>query len=148
NLAECCNQKPHQVASILAVLVALIAILRIGSAYPKISQAYDEPAHIACGMEWLDKGTFRLEPLHPPLARVAAAIGPYLAGARLPEVRIIHDKAGDSYDIYAARNAILNAQNHYRRTLVLSRLDALNLFCVADFLVCTQALTLFDLCLA
>jgi len=145
NLVEYCNQKPHQVVSILAVLVALIAILRIVSAYPKISQAYDEPAHIACGMEWLDKGTFRLEPLHPPLARVAAAIGPYLAGARLPEVRIIHDKAGDSYDIYAAGNEILNAQNHYRRTLVLSRLAELPLFCVAVFLVFTWARNLFGI---
>ncbi len=143
NLVEYCNQKPRQVVSILTVLLALIAILRIISAYPNISQAYDEPAHIACGMEWLDKGTFRLEPLHPPLARVAAAIGPYLAGARLPEVRIIHDKAGDSYDIYAAGNEILNAQNHYRRSLVLSRLAELPLFGVAVFLVFIWARNLF-----
>jgi hypothetical protein len=137
------NQKPYRAASILTVLVALIAILRIVSAYPSISQAYDEPAHIACGMEWLDKGTFVLEPLHPPLARVAAAIGPYLAGARLPEVRMIRDKTGDSYDIYSAGNEILNAQNRYRRTLVLSRLGELPLFCLSIFVVFTWARNLF-----
>ena len=31
-------------------------------------------------MEWLDRGVYRYEQIHPPLARVADALGPWLAG--------------------------------------------------------------------
>ena len=60
----------------------LLASLRIAATYPVFSHTIDEPSHIACGMEWLDKHTFNLEPKHPPLARVAGALGPYLMGRR------------------------------------------------------------------
>src|SRR2546428_11892432 len=85
-IRPCDHKSPRAVALIVGVL-GLIAILRLVSAYFIFSQAYDEPAHIACGMEWLDKGTLFFQPLHPPLARVDAAIGPYLAGGRLPPGR-------------------------------------------------------------
>ena len=73
----------RKAAAIVAVLLTLIGMVRIASTYAVLSQAFDEPAHVACGMEWLDKGTYTLEPLHPPLARVAAAIGPFLEGLHL-----------------------------------------------------------------
>jgi len=66
-----------------AVLVLiLIASVRIVSTYTVFNHTSDEPNHIACGMEWLDKGTYTYEAQHPPLARVAAALGPYLLGIR------------------------------------------------------------------
>src|SRR5580700_8376617 len=55
---------------LLAAVAVLIATLRIVATYPVFNHTIDEPAHIACGMEWLSKGTYRLEPQHPPLARV------------------------------------------------------------------------------
>ena len=70
------------------VLLALGAV-RIVATYHVLSQAADEPATIAAGMEWLDKGTYNLDPLHPPLARVAAAVGPFLEGRRLPQGQVI-----------------------------------------------------------
>ena len=54
----------------------------IAATYDVFSITFDEPAHIAAGMQLLDKDEFTYEPLHPPLARVAAALGPYLAGYR------------------------------------------------------------------
>src|SRR5262249_25062302 len=66
----------------VALALVALATLRIVLTYPVFSQTFDEPAHIACGMEWLDKGVYRWEPQHPPLARVAAALGPYLSGIR------------------------------------------------------------------
>lgn len=42
----------------------------------------DEPAHLDCGMEWLELGTYTLEQQHPPLPRVLMAIGPYWMGGR------------------------------------------------------------------
>lgn len=35
-------------------------------------------------MQWLDHGVYRFDPHHPPLARVMAALGPYLLGQRMP----------------------------------------------------------------
>jgi hypothetical protein len=70
----------HSVVFVVALL--LFGTIRIVSTYSVFSYTYDEPAHLACGMEWLNKGAYTLEAQHPPLARVAAALGPYLIGAR------------------------------------------------------------------
>ena len=112
----------------------LISLFRIVSTYHVLSQAYDEPAHIACGMEWLNKGTYTLEPLHPPLARIAVALGPYLAGLRLPAVRILQDQHGRSYDIFGAGNDIL-AESDYFKTLSLARLGVLPFFVLSVVIV-------------
>jgi hypothetical protein len=61
----------------IAVALVLFASIRIIATYKVFSHTYDEPAHIACGMEWLDKGVYQWEPQHPPLARVATALDPY-----------------------------------------------------------------------
>ena len=126
---------PERVPLVACILLTAWAIFRIVSAYPSISLAYDEPAHIACGMEWLDKGTFQLEPLHPPLARIAAALGPYLAGARLPEVKLVTDAKGSWFDIYPAGNEILYTDNQYRRNLGLARMGQLPFLLVGVWLV-------------
>jgi hypothetical protein len=64
----------------LVIALLLIGTVRIVSTYNVFSYTFDEPAHLACGMEWLDKGVYTWEPQHPPLARVAASLGPYLSG--------------------------------------------------------------------
>ena len=61
-----------------AIAFVLIASLRIALTYTVFNHTSDEPNHIACGMEWLQYGTYTFETQHPPLARVAAALGPYL----------------------------------------------------------------------
>ena len=65
-------------AAALVLALVMIASARIVATYSVFNHTFDEPAHIACGMEWLDKGVYRWEPQHPPLARVAAALVPYL----------------------------------------------------------------------
>jgi len=60
-------------------LLAGIGAARIISTYHVFSQTSDEPAHVVTGMEWLERETYTFEPLHPPLARVAVALGPYLS---------------------------------------------------------------------
>ncbi len=120
---------------VLCVILIALAIFRIVAGYPSISVAYDEPAHIACGMEWLDKGTFQLEPLHPPLARIAAALGPYLAGARLPQVGRVSDPTGSSFDIYPAGNEILYTHDQFAHNLALARMGEIPFFLVGATLV-------------
>src|SRR5262249_45891246 len=56
--------------------------VRIVSTYRVFGQTSDEPAHLGCGIEWLDRHVYRYEPQHPPLTRIMAALGPYLDGAR------------------------------------------------------------------
>ena len=107
------------------MLLVALALARIVATYRVFNQTYDEPAHIACGMEWLDQGQFRYEHQHPPLARVAVALGPYLAGIR--------SFGFDS--MYAEGNAILYARDRYFWTLALARMGILPFFVIACALV-------------
>jgi hypothetical protein len=47
-----------------------------------VSHTWDEPEHLAAGLELLDRGRYDYDTQHPPIARVLVALGPYLAGAR------------------------------------------------------------------
>src|SRR3954466_10154195 len=64
-------------ARAIAFAAVLLASIRIVATYTVFNHTMDEPAHIGAGMEWLDKGTYTWERQHPPLARVASALGPY-----------------------------------------------------------------------
>jgi hypothetical protein len=103
-----------------AIALALLATLRIAATYTAFTHTFDEPIHLACGMEWLDKGRYDISPEHPPLARAAIAAGPYLLGARsqntpkniafsaiVEGLKILY--AGNRYDglLAAARAGIL-----------------------------------------
>jgi hypothetical protein len=114
----------------LMLVAILVASVRIAGTYTIFSHTFDEPAHIACGMEWLDKGVYTWEPQHPPLSRVAAALGPYLLGIRsqgtprLGPIPMIDEGL-----------TILYKDQHYDRTLALARLGTLPFFWVACLIV-------------
>jgi hypothetical protein len=65
----------------LALLILTGCFLAAGSWF-LYTNTWDEPEHLAAGLELLDKGHYEYDTEHPPLARVLLAIGPYLAGAR------------------------------------------------------------------
>lgn len=115
-----------------AGLVVLGAV-RIVSTYPIFSQTVDEPSHIAGGLEWLDRGTYWFEPKHPPLARIALATGPYLAGLRLsdsmPLGRVHMGR------VFREGNALLETGPGYDRNLTLARLGNLLFFVLGCFAV-------------
>lgn len=67
---------------LIALALTGMAAIGVASSWTVLSATYDEPYHIACGMEWLDKGRYTYELQHPPLARVAVALGPFLKGIR------------------------------------------------------------------
>ena len=73
------NAHWHQWA---AIALVLLGTLRIALTYRELSETVDEVAHIGAGMEWLALGKFTFELKHPPVARIAAATGPYLLGVR------------------------------------------------------------------
>jgi Dolichyl-phosphate-mannose-protein mannosyltransferase len=68
---------------VLALCLLTIAAVRIIATYSVFSNTADEPTTLGCGLQYLGQHIYRYEPQHPPLARVAAALLPYmLAGAR------------------------------------------------------------------
>ena len=106
------------------------------------SHTSDEPVHVACGMEWLDKGTYQIETQHPPLARVAAALGPYLAGCRLygpadaSSSRVYSPgSAPGAPGMWATGLNILVRDGQYDRNLMLARLGILPFFWLASLVV-------------
>jgi len=114
----------------LALGLVLIASARIAATYIVFNHTVDEPAHIACGMEWLDKGAYTYEPQHPPLARVAAALGPYLLGIR-SQGAPRHDLMSITYE----GAGILYHGGHYDLTLAAARLGILPFFWIACLVV-------------
>jgi hypothetical protein len=115
-------------AALLVAAAIALGSLRIVATYTVFNHTVDEPAHLACGMEWLERGTYVMEDQHPPLARVLAALGPYLDGVRLQGV---WDKDPTHFGMYSEGQHIYYAGDRYDRTLVLSRLGILPCFWVA-----------------
>jgi hypothetical protein len=117
-------------AGLLAILLVLIASVRIASTYTVFNHTTDEPAHIAAGMEWLDRHVYLYEPQHPPLARVAAALGPYLLGIRSQST------SGTGFEAESMEGAkILYRDRHYDLTLAVARLGILPFFWIACLVV-------------
>jgi hypothetical protein len=67
---------------VVAIVLILIACLRIAATWEPLALTVDEPGHFACGLEYLSRHVYRYEPQHPPLARAMTAILPYLTGTR------------------------------------------------------------------
>ena len=110
----------------LAVLLLIaIGIVRILLTYKVTSQAFDEPCHIAAAIEFLDKGTYTLDPVHPPLTRIAIGLPLYLAGARFPDWPVSDPRIRNYNDV---GNFVLNSGGHYLRNLSLARSATLPFF--------------------
>jgi hypothetical protein len=88
-----------------------MAVVGVSGTWTTLTATFDEPIHIASGMEWLDKGSYSYELQHPPLARVAVAIGPYLKGLR----------SSSLLDGTAEGNAILYSGGNYWSNLAAAR---------------------------
>ena len=100
--------------ALLGVLACTLCI----STYHIFGNFWDEPEHIAAGLVLIDRGEYLYDNQHPPLARLAAAIGPYLAGARFHgEPMPIGEAQG--------RDLLYNSPASYDTILTLARLGML-----------------------
>lgn len=95
-------------------LLAVFACALCASTYRIFGNFWDEPEHIAAGLVLIDRGEYRYDVQHPPLARLAAAIGPYLAGARFSGDP---DPIGDN----AGRDLLYHSNASYETLLTLAR---------------------------
>ena len=107
----------HARVRIALGLLILVACLLAASTWRVYSNTWDEPEHLAAGIELLDKGRYEYDTEHPPIVRIFMALGPYLAGARsfgTPPP----DGVQEGIDI-------LYAGGHYKLYLTLARLGTL-----------------------
>ncbi len=106
---------------ILAVLIVVV------TTYSRFSHTWDEPSHMATGLERLDLGTYYYEHQHPPLARMALAAGPYLDGHRsgrasMPVRTDFWDRMIQGFD---DGRRVLYQEGAYERVLTLARVGVL-----------------------
>jgi len=116
-------QHPAAAVVLWSALVAA-SVLRIVATYPNTSQAYDEAGHIAAGMQFLDKGTYTLDQVHPPLAPVAIAVPLYISGLRYPQL----PGPQTDYTYTVIGNHILYDGGDLARHLALARTGVLPFF--------------------
>jgi hypothetical protein len=107
--------------TLIFLLLTAIGVARIAATYRSIAQTSDETPNIGCGMQYLDLGKYTYGAFHPPLARLAMAVGPYLYGAR----------AQGKPDRWQEGNAVLNSAPRYNRALTLARIGILPFFLLA-----------------
>jgi hypothetical protein len=74
----------HRAFALLATIAVIIAVVRVPFSYRDTSQGFVETCHFAAAIELLDRHTYTLDPVHPPLARLAIGVPLYLAGERYP----------------------------------------------------------------
>ena len=105
------------------VLLTILACARVASTYRVFNETVDEPDHVASGMELLQFGTYTYERLHPPLARLAVALGPYLNGNRL-EVQRDGNAIGDTMVVHDG-SRLFYSTGDYWGSLTLARIGIL-----------------------
>ena len=112
----------------LLVVLLLIGSVRIAATWQHFNATFDEPFHVACGVQWWAEKEYTRERQHPPLARILIGLGPYLAGVR----------PGGQGDSVAEGNFLLHERGHYWRHLTLARAGTLPFFwlgCAAIWLL-------------
>jgi dolichyl-phosphate-mannose-protein mannosyltransferase len=99
------------------VLLTLLSCLLAASTWRVYSNTWDEPEHLAAGIELLDRGRYEYDTEHPPIVRILMALGPYLAGA--------HSYGTPPPDGVQEGIDILYSDGHYGMFLTLARLGTL-----------------------
>ena len=126
------NAAESKFAPALACAIVLVSVVRILASYGTTAQAFDEPCHVAAGIEFLDHGSYALDPVHPPLARIAIGLPLVLAGERYPQ---LPDTDPGRHDYNVVGNHILYDSGHFARNLVLARLGVLPFFVLGAWVV-------------
>ena len=108
--------------TLIFLLLTAIGAGRIAATWRTVAQTSDETPNIGCGMQYLDLGRYDYGAFHPPLARLAIAVGPYLYGARSQK----------QPDRWKEGNAVLNSAPRYTKALTLARAGILPFFVLAS----------------
>jgi Dolichyl-phosphate-mannose-protein mannosyltransferase len=110
---------------VLSMAALCLSLYLMTTVYRSYSPTWDEPAHIGNGMAWITAPRHMIDPVDPPLPRVAVAVGPWLMGARFQT----------SDEPYASGNQILASTSSYRNVLLAARLAILPFYLFTVWLV-------------
>lgn len=95
----------------IAVAAVVFASAAVWSTARVFSGTVDEPAHLAAGMQWLTTGEYTYDLQHPPLGRLAAALGPFARGVRTVGALGVYDEGAQ----------LLGGGQHYIDVLASAR---------------------------
>ena len=104
-------------ARIALALIIIGACALVASTWHVFFATWDEPEHLAAGVELLDRGYYEYDTEHPPIGRVLLAFGPWLAGA--------HSYGTPPPSGVTEGEDILYRDGKYDRYLTLARAGAL-----------------------
>ena len=107
------------------ILLILVSSVLAASTWRVFGHTWDEPEHLAAGMQLVDQGKYEYDTEHPPLARALIALGPRLAGS--------HSFGTPPPNGTQEGIDILYDGGHYDRTLTLARLGTLPFLAVLLF---------------
>ncbi|HXB69355.1 MAG TPA: glycosyltransferase family 39 protein [Candidatus Acidoferrales bacterium] len=116
---------PASLALVLAICLIALAAVRIVATYPETGLTWDEPAYLACGLQYMAQHVYRYVVQHPPLALLMSALGPYLDGVR----------PLNAQNFYLEGVAEMYRSGHPERELYLMRLGILPFFLLAASVV-------------
>jgi 4-amino-4-deoxy-L-arabinose transferase-like glycosyltransferase len=105
------------VTRLILAAIILVPTLLAASTWRIFGHTWDEPEHLAAGIELIDRGRYEYDTEHPPIGRIMMAIGPYLAGA--------HSWGTPPPDGVQEGVDILYRSGHYNEYLTLARLGML-----------------------
>src|SRR4051794_17445188 len=118
-------------AAALSLATGVVAIIL---SWTRLSATIDEGNHLAAGLEWLQQGSYGMWTENPPLPRVAVALIPFLAGARLPPPEAYTPTATTAVPTFISwnlGNQVLYRDGRTLRNLAQARAGTLPFFILA-----------------
>ena len=115
-------------ARLLAAAITLLAVLLVCASYSRVGITGDEPAHVAAGLELIQRNRYTYDPVAPPLPRIASAALPYFSGLRS------QGREGMYWEGYA----VLQSTGSFRANVTKARIGTLVflvLACAVTFLI-------------
>ena len=110
--------------------LTLFFCLTISSSLQK-SVTYDEPVHIGAGLSYWKTADFKMNPEHPPLAKLLAGFPLWISGAEID----VEDDTWKNNQQWEFGKKVLFSWNEYRKTLFLARLPIIFLGVLLCFVV-------------
>jgi hypothetical protein len=134
------GRKLHRLA---AVLLLLVMFFLAGGAALRESVTVDEVAHIGAGLSYLQRLDLRLNPEHPPLGKLLAAVPLALRGTHADYSSDAWKLASDFFPAYMTQwmfgDAVLGRWNPWKPTLLWARFPMLILTLLLGWVVYVYA---------